>query len=82
MGTKPTASYTGLSRVTDEAVRAALKVLMDRVSTLEAALQTPDQGLNGNNVPVKNVADPRSDTDAVNLGYLRRLLADWPRDDP
>ncbi len=35
---KATASYTGLARVKDEPTKATIKILMDRVSSLEAAL--------------------------------------------
>lgn len=74
--TKPTAAYTGLSRITDEPTRTAIKILMDRVSSLEAALGSAQAQLNAQGQRVVNVGTPREPNDAVNLAYLQAVLAD------
>lgn len=70
---KKGAQYAGLSRVTDEPSRTALKILMDRMARLEHQVSEA-AALNALGKQIVNVADPRAGTDAVNLRYLQQAL--------
>lgn len=75
---KVSANHTGLSRIQDEATRTCLRILMDRVSSLEEQAGVTPAALDAKGQRVTNVGNPRVDSDAVNLATLKQLLSDNP----
>lgn len=74
--------YEGLNRIADEATRAAVKRLFDRVNALEtkvtaleaAALQNTANPMDAGGQRLSNLAAPTADSDAVTKSYLREVL--------
>jgi hypothetical protein len=77
------AGHAYLNQVQDPATRAALQYLQQlitaqttRIAQLEAAALVNTTTINANRQRVVNVANPQADTDAVNLGTVRALIAE------
>ncbi len=73
--------YAFLNRITDQWVRSAVKLLMDRITTLETqitALGTVtaplDANLDAANHRLTAIANPTADQDAVTLRYLKTYV--------
>lgn len=77
----PAPGYAGLGRITDTATRETLRVVSDRVSSLETRLATLEETALQVGSPVdaygqrvQRVANPQQPFDAVNLQTLRRFI--------
>lgn len=73
--------YSGLPGITDPVTRQVVKVLMDRLGTLEAQAGTIGSvtkpltdPLHAGSQQIKALADPTDATDAVTLQYLHRYV--------
>ena len=70
-----------LSKLQDANMRSGLRGLVDRLVAMESKVSTLDATVLKTGSPVdaydqriKNVGDPQRNTDAVNLGYLRKFV--------
>jgi hypothetical protein len=73
--------YHGLSTIPDPATQKVVKLLMDRLSSLEAQAasigtvsQPLSSHLNANKQQIKALADPSAPADAVTLSYLQHYV--------
>lgn len=79
------AGYPHLSKIPDPATQAALKNAFDQINQLKQELITLQaqvllkptltaEGINIGGIRLTNVANPTSETDALNVGFARQLI--------